>query len=62
MDGDQLVIEYRSECSKYRGDLVIDVDVLYDGPFIVGIYIDPSIPLTNENIDKLVNFFNQFRS
>jgi hypothetical protein len=62
----QLHITYREivDWTEYSGDLVVDVvsTKTYSNPLLVDIYLDGSIPLTNENIDKITQFFNQFRS
>jgi len=64
---EQLVIDYISE-EKNRygvnstGSLVVDVASYDDGThYISECYLNNSIPLTNERIDEIVEFFNKFR-
>ena len=63
MKSDQLHISWKN--NGYSGELLIDVNVFsteeHSGGWITESWFDPSIPLTNEYIDKIINFFQQYK-
>lgn len=62
-DTEELIIDYNKE--GYTGYLLVNVGTYkaehHNGAWIINAYFDNSVPLTNDNIDKIVDFFNKFR-